>query len=227
MAVVYCDKQLATVDELLELAGNGQDYEFIEGELAMALQVERRRFTVEAFERMVDAGILAEDERVELIDGEIVQMSPISGPHMDCVNALSETLSRSILSDAIVSGQNPINLSPQSQPQPDITLIRRDKPRGIVPQVEHVLAVIEVASSSRAFDRGVKLPLYAAAGIPEAWLVDLIAGIIERHTEPVDGIYRNVVFARRGESISSTVLPSMLLVVDDILGPEVSDAAGT
>lgn len=193
----------------------------------MALQVERRRFTVDAFERMVDAGILGEDERVELIDGEIVHMSPIGGPHIGCVNTLSDTLNASIRDIALISVQNSMYLSSSDQPQPDLTLLRRDTPRTVVPRVEHVLAVIEVAGSSRAFDRGVKVPLYAVAGIPESWLVDLIAGIIERHTEPVDGIYRNVVFARRGESISSTVLPSMLLVIDDILGPEVNDTASS
>lgn len=185
----------------------------------MAIQIERRRFTVEAFERMGDTGILPEDDHVELIDGEIVQMSPVDGLHVSCVNALFDSLADKARSDAVVSVQNPIVLSATDQPQPDIALISRDKPRGIVPHAEHVLVVIEIASTSREYDRWVKLPLYATAGIPETWLVDLLAKIIERHTEPQDGMYRQVISARRGETIASTILPVMVLVVDGIIGP--------
>lgn len=188
----------------------------------MAVQIERRRFTVEAFERMAEVGILPEDERVELIDGEIVEMSPIGGPHVDCVNGLNGVLTEMLRGDAVIGVQNPIVLSPSDQPQPDIALLTPDKPRGIVPHAEHVLVVIEVASTSRDYDRRVKLPLYAVAGIPEAWLIDLVAGIIECHTEPEDGAYRRVASARRGETIALTVLPSMVLDVDAILGPEES-----
>jgi Uma2 family endonuclease len=183
----------------------------------MVAPVARRRFTVDDYERMAEAGILAEDDRVELIAGEIVEMSPIGGRHVGCVNVLADLLWDVVGREALISVQNPIRLSADGEPQPDIALLRRGAPRA-VPTPEDVLLVIEVADSSRDYDRTVKLPLYAAAGIEETWLVDLVAEVVERHTDPHDGVYRRVASARRGESLSSTVLPAVVLAVDAILG---------
>ena len=183
----------------------------------MVALVARRRFLVDDYERMAAAGILGEDDRVELIAGEIVEMSPIGDRHVGCVNLLTDWLADVVRREALISVQNPIRLSDDGEPQPDIALIRRDAIRA-VPTPADVLLVIEVADSSRDYDRGVKLPLYAAAGIEETWLVDLVAEIIERHTDPYDGVYRHVASARRGESLASTVLPAMILSVDLVLG---------
>ena len=177
-----------------------------------------RRFTVEDYHRMAEAGILAEDDRVELIAGEIVEMSPIGIRHVSCVIALTDLLRNLIGRDVLISVQNPIRLGDHNEPQPDIALLKRRRYRRALPGVEDVLLVIEVADSSRDYDRNVKLPLYAAAGIAEAWLVDLVADTIERHTEPHAGRYRHRVIAGRGESISSTVMTAITLPVDEVLG---------
>lgn len=179
---------------------------------------ERYRFSVADYELMIEAGILTEDDRVELLAGEVVAMSPTSGEHMGGVNTVADLLADRVRPDALISVQNPIRLSDDSEPEPDIALLRRGAPRDVVPSVADVLLVIEVAYSSRDTDRNVKFPLYAAAGIPEAWLVDLVAGVIERHTEPRNGRYTLVALAGRGESLPSTVLPHLTFAADDVLG---------
>lgn len=184
----------------------------------MAVSGERRRFTVDVYQQMGEAGILTEDDRVELIAGEIVEMSPIGVPHMWCVNRLNNVLPRILGQEALVSVQNPVRLSSDGEPQPDLVVLRPDAPSNRIPTTADIFLIIEVADSSRAYDRAVKLPLYAAADIKEVWLVDLIAEIVERHTDPHDGVYRRVHSARRGETISSTVLPAINLAVDEILG---------
>ena len=177
----------------------------------------RRRFTVEDYHRMGEAGILTEDDRVELIEGTIVELSPIRDPHARAVNHLTEFLVvRLAGGDVTVSVQNPIRLSGDTEPQPDLAVLR-GRDRGLA-EAADVLLVIEVADTSRRYDRNVKLPLYAAAGIPEAWLVDLVARTIERHAEPRDGRNRQTTIARRGESLASTVLPAVILSVDAVLG---------
>ena len=183
----------------------------------MVAPVTRRRFLVDDYERMGAAGILTEDDRVELIAGEIVEMSPIGDRHVGCVNVLADLLADVVRREALISVQNPIRLSADGEPQPDIALLRRGAPRA-VPTPDDVLVVFEVADTSRDYDRGIKLPLYAAAGIKEAWLVDLVAEILERHPDPYDGVYRRIAPARRGESLSSTVLPAIVLSVDAVLG---------
>jgi Uma2 family endonuclease len=184
----------------------------------MEAPLARRRFLVDDYERMVAAGILTEDDRVELISGEIVEMAPIGGRHMGRVNVLNDLLTELVRQKALVSVQNPIRLSDDSEPQPDIVLLRRSASRDVVPTPADVLLVIEVADSSRDYDRGVKLPMYAGAGIPETWLVDLVGEIVERHSDPDDGIYRRLAPFRRGESITSTVLPDLVLSVEAIFG---------
>ena len=178
--------------------------------------VRRRRFTVEDYHRMGEAGILTEDDRVELIGGTIVELSPIRDPHARAVNLLNEFLVVRLASGAVtVSIQNPIRLSDDTEPQPDLAVLR-GRGRGVANAAD-VLLVIEVADTSRRYDRNVKLPLYAA-GIPEAWLVDLVARTIERHTEPHNGRYRQITIAGRGESLASTVLPAIILPVDAVVG---------
>ena len=179
--------------------------------------VRRRRFTVEDYHRMGEVGILTEDDRVELIGGAIVEMSPIRDPHVRAINLLNEFLVvRLAGGEVTVSIQNPIRLSDDTEPQPDLAVLR-GRGRGVADAAD-VLLVIEVADTSRRYDRNVKLPLYAAAGIPEAWLVDLVARTIERHTEPHNGRYRQITIAGRGESLASTVLPAVILPVDAVVG---------
>lgn len=185
--------------------------------------VTRRRFTATEYHQMAEAGILTEDDRVELIDGEILEMSPIGAAHGECVGAMTDLLGPQIRGRARLRVQSSIRLGDASEPEPDLALARRRRYRQALPTAADVLMVIEVADSSRDHDLGVKLPLYAAAGIAEAFLVDVLNDVVERYTEPRDGTYRQVVRAGRGDTLSSTVLPAVTLPVDVVLGYELPD----
>ena len=141
----------------------------------------RWKFTVPEYHCMASAGIFGKDDHVELLEGEIVKMAPIGPPHAGCVNRLTRLFS-SLLGDRVVVGvQNPISLGWMSEPQPDVALLRprRDLYSEGHPEPKDVLLVVEVASSTSAFDREVKMPLYAQAGIPQAGLVNLDEGVVE------------------------------------------------
>ena len=184
----------------------------------MAQEVVRRRFTVHDYHRMGEAGILHEDDRVELIEGEIVEMAAIGTRHFTCVNGLTRLLVREAGDAAIVSVQNPVRLDEHTEPQPDLTVLRVRDYRESLPTPEDVLLLIEVSDTTLAYDRGVKLPLYARAGIREVWIVDLPGEVIERHTDPsVDG-YRSSERARRREEIKSAALPELAFRVEAVLG---------
>jgi Uma2 family endonuclease len=137
----------------------------------MALQVSRRLFTVHEYDQMVQAGILHEDDRVELIEGEIIEMAAIGSRHAACVNRLVQLFVMHVAGQAIVHAQNPIRLSERTEPEPDLSLLkpRPDFYAAGHPGPQDVLLVIEVADSSIGFDREIKIPLYARAGIPEVW----------------------------------------------------------
>lgn len=181
-------------------------------------EITRRRFTVHDYHRMAEAGILHEDDRVELIEGEIVEMAAIGTRHFTCVNGLTRILVRTVGDEAIVSVQNPVRLSERSEPQPDLAVIRTRDYRQSLPMPEDVLLLIEVSDTTLTYDKNVKLPLYARAGIPEVWIVDLGSQTIERHIEPSGEIYRRTEKTRRGEKMESVALPSMAISVDAVLG---------
>jgi Uma2 family endonuclease len=186
----------------------------------MSAEVQRRIFNTDEYHRMGEVGILTRDDRVELIEGEIVEMSPIGDPHAGGVNRLNTILNRRIGSSGIVAVQNPIRLGNYSEPQPDIAVLR---PRGDFysqhrPTVDDVLLIVEVADSSISYDRAVKLPLYAKAGVPEVWLAALPSEIVEVHSQPVNGKYQKIRIARRGDSIAPEQLPTLSISVDEILG---------
>ncbi len=157
----------------------------------MAEQMQHYRFTVEEYHRMGEVGIIAADSRVELIGGQIVVMSPISDPHFKCVNRYNEQLMTLPLRTWQVSVQNPIRLADDAEPQPDIALLSIDY-YGRIPTPEHVSLVIEVSDSTFVYDRRVKVPLYAAAGIPEVWITDLKGGRVLCFSELLDGHYQVV-----------------------------------
>ena len=187
---------------------------------AMAVQVERtlRRFTVDEYRRMADAGVFRPGERVELIDGEIVEMAPIGRRHANCVNNLTRLLITRLGDRAIVSPQNSIRISMRSEPQPDLTVLRR---RAISYKDEDatasdVLLLIEVADTSLAYDRNVKLRLYAAAGIPEVWIVDAAGEEIEIYRSPESGGFREVQRARPGGTVTPSAFPDLTLAVADV-----------
>jgi len=186
----------------------------------MAVQVLRRRFNVEEYYLMAKAGILSEDDRVELIDGEIVEMPPIGSPHAPTVMRLIQLLSQQVGSRALVNVQNPVRLGEHSEPQPDIALLRPrdDFYAAAHPGPQDVLLLIEIADTSIDYDREVKSPLYARAGIPEYWLVDLAGQRIEVYRDPAAGEYRQLRLVRRGERLAPEALPSLEMSSSDILG---------
>lgn len=178
----------------------------------------RRRFTVDEYHRMAEAGILHEDDRVELVGGEIVEMSPIGGRHAACVREVNYLLGRQLGEELRVDVQSPVRLDEQEEPQPDLAVIRTKQYGRSLPTPEDVLLLIEVADTSLAYDREVKLPLYALSGIAEVWLVDLNGGTIERHTEPSESGYRLVRRAGREDTLESAALPALAIPVGAVLG---------
>jgi Uma2 family endonuclease len=181
-------------------------------------RVERRRFTVHEYHRMAEAGILHEDDRVELIGGEVMEMNPIGGRHATCVRKLNRILSRQVGDEVFLDIQNPIRLSESHEPQPDLAIIRARDYGDSLPTPEDVLLLIEVSDASLAYDKSVKLPLYARFGIPEVWILDLNSGTVERHTEPSESGYRLIRRAGKGESVESEAVSGLSVKVDDILG---------
>lgn len=184
----------------------------------MATQIEhaRRLFTVEEYGRMVEAGILREDDRVELIEGEIIEMAPIGSRHTACVSTLTELLVTTVGSRARVWTQGAVRLSPRAKPQPDVALLRRRSYVSDEPGPEDVLLLVEVAESSLAYDRGVKLRLYARAGVPEVWIVDVGAGLVEVHRVPEGDAYREIQRLPPGATVAPALFPDAILRVNDI-----------
>ena len=184
-----------------------------------ALNLPVRRFTVAEYYAMAEAGILTEDDRVELIDGVIVEMSPVGSRHVGCVNLYTRWLSQLVGDRAILQVQGSIHLDDDTEPQPDLALLR-DRPdfySSSHAEPSDVLLLIEVADSSVGYDRHEKLPRYARAGIPEVWITVLPERIIEAHTEPSGGRYtRNRIYVP-GDTISPGALPDIELAVSDIL----------
>ncbi|MBI2760109.1 MAG: Uma2 family endonuclease [Chloroflexi bacterium] len=180
----------------------------------------RRRFTVDEYHCMGDAGILREDERIELIEGDIVLMPPIGSDHMGGVNYLNQLLVLRLGDRAIVSVQNPVRLSSNTEPEPDFTVLkpRADFYRTAIPTAADVLLLIEIARSSLRYDQRIKLPLYAAAGIPEVWIAALPTSRILVHREPSATGYRSITEHQRGDTIAPLAFPDVSVTVDEILG---------
>lgn len=180
----------------------------------------KKLFTRDDYYAMADAGILKPEDRVELIEGEIYQMGPIGNRHAGCVNRLVDEFAPLIAARrAVLSPQNPVNLTDISEPEPDVVLLRRreDRYSESHPTPEDVLLLIEVADSSIGFDRGTKLPLYARCGIPEAWLVDVVKRTLEVHRDPERDGYRQVQRLRDGDRIAPLAFPDFEIAVESIL----------
>jgi Uma2 family endonuclease len=186
----------------------------------MAIQPRPYRFTTADYHRMAEAGILHEDSPVELIEGEIIQMSPIGDKHASGVDRAAELFFDKLRHRAIVRVQNPIHLSEYAEPQPDLALLHRrsDYYAAGHPGPGDVLLVVEVADSSIDYDRQTKAPLYARHGIPELWILDLTRDHLAVYREPSRDGYATTRVFRRGESISPLAFPDVQIAVDDILG---------
>ena len=178
----------------------------------------RRRFTVDEYCAMAEAGILAEDERVELLDGEIFVMPPIGPPHEDGTTRLSRDLILRLGDRAWVRVQNSVRLNDYGLPEPDIAVVRfRNDYHRNRPTPADVLLVIEVADSSLRRDRELKLPHYAAAGIPEVWIANVPARRVEVFYDPVDGAYQSRRIVPADGQISPIAFPDVVLTVGEFL----------
>lgn len=184
----------------------------------MSVEIARHCFTADEFERMAERGVFLEDARLELVEGEIVEMSPIGKRHAACVDALNWWLNQKAGREAIVRVQSPILLDNFSQPQPDLALLKRreDFYRDALPTPADVLLVVEVADTSVEYDRQVKLPIYARARVAEVWIVNLPDELIETYSRPVGDAYEAKAERRRGEQVSSTALPALVVEVDAV-----------
>jgi Uma2 family endonuclease len=185
-----------------------------------AIQVKRRRFTAAEYHRMVEASILTEEDRVELIDGEIRQMSPIDPVHAAGVNRLTHILTRQIGDRFVFSVQNPVQLDDHNEPQPDLAILRwhDDFYEQQLPTPGDVLLLIEVANTSLVYDRTEKLPRYAAAGIAEVWLVTVARHTIEQYANPIDGQYQLRKVLSRDMTLETTTIPDLALTMNQIFG---------
>jgi Uma2 family endonuclease len=184
----------------------------------MALTLTRRQFTVHEYARMRESGILTEDDRVELLDGEIYEMSPIGPLHVGIVNKLNKILIQQVGDDGIISIQNPIRLDDYGEPQPDIAILspRDDYYAHALATPDDVLLLIEIADTSLDYDRDKKLPRYAAANISEVWIVDVNKQIVEQYTLPIQGEYTSLYKALHGHTATATKLPAVRLMIDQI-----------
>jgi Uma2 family endonuclease len=186
--------------------------------MAVEVAATRRRFSRAEYYRMAEVGILREDDRVELIRGEIVEMAPIGRRHLAFTGNLNQLLAARLAGRAIVWMQNPIVLSEDTEPQPDIAVLRR-RPVSYKEReawAEDALLIIEVADSSLAYDRSTKLRFYAAAGILEYWVVDCTAEAVEVHRTPGPDGYRDVRLVTGQATLSPQAFPDVALSTAEI-----------
>ena len=186
----------------------------------MALELQRRPITVDDYHRMAEAGIFGADERVELLHGQIIAMPPMGAPHLAAMNRLNRLLTRRFDERVYVQVQCPVVVGDDSEPQPDFALLSsREAALGgrRLPESADAFAVIEVAESSRLTDRRIKAPLYAATGIPEYWIVDLVDNIVVVYREPSPEGYRSTFVAHPGDEITFAAFPDTPLSISQLL----------
>ena len=177
-----------------------------------------RRFTVDEYLALGATGILAKEERIELLEGEIICMAPIGNRHMNSVDWLADLMRESIGRRAMVRVQSSIQLDDASMPQPDIAVIRRRSINDSAPVLpSDVYLVVEVADSSLEFDLGEKLARYAAAGIPEVWIANLRAGELVVNSDPEGSEYTNVRIVPLGGTVSPQAFPDVVLQLADFI----------
>jgi Uma2 family endonuclease len=177
-------------------------------------EIKRHRFTVEEYHDMAATGLLTEDDRVELIDGEIVEMSPIGWCHANCVTTLTMLLARFALDLYVVSVQNPVTIGEYGELQPDLTLLEQTT-HGRLPGPDDVSLAVEVSDSTLSYDKNIKLPRYAQAGVPEVWIVDLENQRVEVHSEPSPNGYHESKNFGPGETVTSANVENLSVPVND------------
>ena len=185
----------------------------------MQIETTKKLFTVDEYYRMADAGILTPEDRVELIDGEIIEMSPIGSRHLGCVNRATRLFTSAFRDRVVVSVQNPLRLSNYTEPEPDVVLLkhRGDEYASKTPAAEDAFLVLEVADTTLLYDRNVKLPRYATAGVPEVWIENLEDDLLLVYRDPAGSAYTTSLVFRRWESVSLIALPDVVFAVEQLL----------
>jgi Uma2 family endonuclease len=186
----------------------------------METEAIKKLFTADEYHRMCEVGILDPEARLELIEGEIIEMSPPGTRHMACVNRATALFVVRLAGRAMVSVQNPLLLSKYTEPQPDLVIARprtdfyADKRLSS----EHTLLAIEVSDTSLSFDRKRKMPLYAASGVPELWIENLQNDVVLVFRDPSAKTYSTCLTYKRGESLYPAAFPNLILKVEELLG---------
>ena len=185
----------------------------------MQIETTKKLFTVEEYYRMAETGILIPQDWVELIDGEIVEMSPIGGRHLGCVNRINHTFIKAFANRAVVSVQNPLQLNNYTEPEPDIVLLkpRADFYAGKKPIAEDAFLVVEVSDTTFRYDKNIKLPRYAAAGVPEVWIEHLDEEQLLVYRDPAGKAYTTSLTLRRGDSVFVAAFPDVVFKVEEVL----------
>jgi len=189
--------------------------------LAMVTVPKRYKLSVHEYDAMIKAGIFDEDAPIELLDGELIQMSPQGHLHDNVVRQLNGLFHAAGVEPGTVLVEGPLHLNLHSEPEPDLVVLKPpgDQYWGRHAEPADVLLLVEVSDSSRLYDRNRKVPRYAGAGIPEVWLVDLVRQAVQIYRQPDKGVYQVQTRAVRGETISIELLPGLTFEVDQILGP--------
>nr|WP_150107111.1 Uma2 family endonuclease [Halothece sp. PCC 7418] len=189
------------------------------------MRLEKRLFTVSEYQKMAEVGILTERDRVELMAGEIIPISPIGYRHAATVKRLNDLFGQRIGNQAIRGIQDPIVLDNQSQPQPDVVLLhpRSDYYASGHPQPQDIYLLVEVADSSITYDREIKIPLYAQAEIPEVWLIDLNENSVEVYQNPLRDRFSHLQILQQNLSISSLAFPKITFTIAELLGTDLDN----
>lgn len=186
----------------------------------MSIQVLKRRFTVADYHKMAEIGVFKADEKNELVDGEIIVISPIGKRHAACVSRISELFFSRLATVASVRVQNPIILDDFSEPQPDIVLVKRrsDFYEARHPQTTDIFLLVEVADTTIDFYLSVKIPLYCQNGIQEVWLVDLNQNCIRMYRTPTSNGYQLIQLLEAEQILTLSAFPKNQINVKEILG---------
>ena len=178
----------------------------------------RHLLTTHDFHKMGEAGIFGEDDRIELIEGELIDMAPIGSLHAGTVMRLTSLFTQALAGRAILSPQNPVLLADRTETQPDIAVLRNrtDFYRNSHPVPEDVLLIIEVADTTLSYDRDIKIPLYARHGIPEVWLIKLNARSLEVHRGPTKEGYRELIRPKNSESLTLCRLSNISIALAEL-----------
>lgn len=177
------------------------------------------RFSVDEYYKMIELGLIKDYEKAEIIEGELIKKMTIGDRHAAAMNALNRYFTKNVSDNVLVSIQNPLRMSDYNEPEPDIVLADLTKYDGKRhPRPTEVILVVEVSDASLKYDRNTKLPLYAAAQIPEVWIVNLQNNIIEIHQKPNIDIYQLTTVFKLGERVVSGALPDLTIAVEEILG---------